>query len=177
MPSRVSILRKPLGHATTAHRLVAIGILVAALSSVAPADSQAADTSRVADDRAISVGHWDVVAVEWDGTPVDQELLSRLQVVFRADGSWAVLLRRMPVAEGTSTNRQDESPKTFDMETLGSEGIEPSRYRGIYRLDGDTRVFCLVRDGQPRPDEFSAPKHSDRMLVTLRRSRQPAERE
>lgn len=100
-------------------------------------------------------------------------MLARLQVVFRADGSWVVLLRRIPVAEGKSTNQQDESPKTFEMETLGSESIKPSRFRGIYRLDGDTRVFCIVPDGKPRPDEFSAPRHSDRMLVTLKRAKKP----
>ena len=124
----------------------------------------------VPDDRVISVGHWNVVAVEWDGEPVDEELLSRLQVVFQADGSWAVLLRRIPVAEGKSTNRQDDFPKTFEIETLGSEGIAPSRYKGIYRLDGDTRVFCMAPDGEPRPNEFSAPRHSGRMLVTLQRA-------
>jgi len=40
-------------------------------------------------------------------------------VINEADGSWAVLLRRIPVAEGRSTIRQDVSPKTFEMETLG----------------------------------------------------------
>jgi uncharacterized protein (TIGR03067 family) len=125
----------------------------------------------VPDDRVLSVGRWSVVAAVWDGTPVEQELLARLQVIFRADGSWAVLLRRLPVAEGKSTNRQDVSPKTFEMETLGSEGIEPARYTGIYRLDGDTRVLCIAPAGTPRPDEFSAPRHSGRMLVTLERVR------
>ena len=79
-------------------------------------------------------------------------------------------MRRIPVAEGTSTNRQDVSPKTFEMETLGSEGIEPARYAGIYRLDGDTGVLCIVPAGMPRPDGFAAPRHSGRMLVTLERA-------
>jgi uncharacterized protein (TIGR03067 family) len=124
----------------------------------------------VPDDRLISAGNWNVVAVEWDGKHVDQEWLARLQVVYQADGSWAVLMRRIPVAEGRSTHRQDVSPKTFEMETLGSEGIKPSRYTGIYQLDGDTRVLCVVREGEPRPAEFSAPRHSRRMLVTLKRA-------
>jgi uncharacterized protein (TIGR03067 family) len=71
--------------------------------------------------------------------------------------------------EGTSTNRQEESPKTFEMETLGSQSIKPKRYRGIYRLDGDTRVLCIAPDGKPGPDQFKAPKRSGRMLVTLKR--------
>lgn len=166
------------GHGTAAKRFVSRSLLCASLLACeALAGARAAGTSPGADDRSLSAGCWDVVAVEWDGSPVDQELLSRLQVVFQADGSWVVLLRRIPVAEGTSTNRQDASPKTFEMATLGSEGIEPSRYKGIYRLDGDTREFCIVPDGKPRPDEFSAPMHSDRVLVTLKRAQKPSVRE
>lgn len=145
--------------------------LVLFLTLVALAAGRPSGEAALPDDRALSAGCWNVVAVVWDGTPVDRELLARLQVIFRADGSWAVLLRRTPVAEGRSTNRQDVSPKTFEMETLGSEGIEPVRYTGIYRLDGDTRVLCIVPAGTPRPGDFSAPRHSGRMLVTLERAR------
>ena len=122
------------------------------------------------DDREVSAGAWDVVAVEWDGATIDPEWLARLKVIYRADGSWAVFLRRLPVAEGRSTTRQDSSPKTFEMATLGSEGIEPSRFIGIYRIDGDVRMLCIVREGMPLPDRFAAPRDSRRMLVTLRRS-------
>jgi uncharacterized protein (TIGR03067 family) len=145
--------------------------LFACVLLVVLAVGQPSGGAAVPDDRALSEGRWTVVAAVWDGTPVEQEMLARLQVIFRADGSWAVLLRRLPVAEGRSTNRQDVSPKTFEMETLGSEGIEPARYTGIYRLDGDTRVLCIAPAGMPRPDEFSAPRHSGRMLVTLERVR------
>lgn len=123
------------------------------------------------DDRASSAGRWDVVAVVWDGRPVEQELLSMFHVIYRADGSWEVLFKRIPVAEGTSTNSQDVSPKTFEMQTLGSGSIKPVRQTGIYRIDGDTRVLCMVSEGHPRPDEFSAPRHSGRILVTLERAK------
>lgn len=162
------------GRTDIASLLIGPGMLCAVvLALVVPSDAQVADAAPATDDRSISAGRWDVVAVEWDGSPVDQELLSRLQVVFQADGSWVVLLRSIPVAEGTSTNRQDTSPKTFEMQTLGSEGIHPSRFMGIYRFDGDTRVLCFAPDGKPRPEEFSAPRHSDRILVTLKRVQQP----
>jgi hypothetical protein len=71
-------------------------------------------------------------------------------VINEADGSWAVLLRRIPVAEGRSTTRQDVSPKTFEMETLGSDRIKPSRCLGIDRLDGDVRVLCIARQWDRR---------------------------
>jgi len=121
------------------------------------------------DDRAASAGHWAVVSVEWEGKPVDPEFLAMLRVDYQADGSWSVLFKKLPVAQGTSKSHQDQSPKTFEMATLGSEGIQPSRYVGIYRLDGDTRVLCIVREGKPRPDAFAAPSRSGRMLVTLKR--------
>jgi uncharacterized protein (TIGR03067 family) len=143
--------------------------LVPWFTLLAWAGSQPAGGAAGADDRVLSAGRWRVVAAVWDGTPVEQDVLARLDVIYRADGSWAVLLRRTPVAEGRSTNRQDVAPKTFEMETLGSEGIKPARYTGIYRLDGDTCVLCMVPAGMPRPDEFAAPRHSGRMLVTLER--------
>ena len=138
------------------------------LGSTAVAETPAAPPA--ADDRATSVGRWRVVAVEWNGRPVDPEILALLQVAYRADGSWAVLFKNLPVAEGKSTHCQDVTPKTFEMETLGSEGIEPSRYKGIYRVDGDARVLCFAPENEPRPDDFSAPRRSGRMLVTLERA-------
>ena len=138
----------------------------------AAGNAQVLETPPAADDRVASVGRWDVVSVEWDGRPVDQEFLAMFQVAYHADGSWAVLFKTLEVARGTSTNHPAESPKTFEMTPLGREGIEPSRYSGIYRLDGDTRVLCVVRHGKPRPDEFAAPRRSDRMLVTLRRAKE-----
>lgn len=117
------------------------------------------------------MGRWDLVSVEWDGKPVDPEFLAMIQVAYQADGSWTVLFKNRPVAQGTSTNHQDTSPKTFDMATLGSDAISPRRYTGIYRLDGDARLLCIVPADKPRPDEFTAPKRSGRMLVMLKRTR------
>ena len=154
--------------ATPSVWFVLFGTIATAL--VALAAGSASPEGAPPDDRALSAGRWTVVAVEWDGIPVTQEWLARLHVVYEADGSWAVLLRRIPVAEGRSTIRQDVLPKTFEMETLGSEGIKPSHYHGIYRLEGDVRVLCIVREGAPRPDDFAAPRGSNRMLVTLKRA-------
>jgi uncharacterized protein (TIGR03067 family) len=140
-----------------------------AFPPLAQVQAHAADAVPSPDDRASSAGRWKVVAVEWDGKPVDADLLKLLRVVYQADGSWAVMLRKLPVAEGRSAIHQERSPKTFEMEKLGSDRIPPSRFAGIYRLDGDTSLLCIVREGQPMPTDFTAPKGSDRMLVTLHR--------
>lgn len=173
--SRSTVLVMSFGRGDIASHLVGPRILYAVvLALVVQADAKLVDAAPATDDRSISVGRWDVVAAEWDGSPVDQELLSRIQVVFHADGSWLVLFRSIPMAEGMSVNRQEKSPKTFEMQIVGSEDTKPSRFTGIYRFDGDTRVLCFVPDGKPRPEEFSAPRHSDRMLVTLKRAQLPA---
>jgi uncharacterized protein (TIGR03067 family) len=152
------------------HRVVGKYAVPAAwLVAMAAGHAQTPTSKPAPDDRAISAGRWAVVAVEWDGKPVDPEFLKLLQVAYRPDGSWSVLFKSVMVAEGKSTNHQEVSPKTFEMATLGSEGIKPTRYWGIYRLDGDTRVLCIAPAGRPRPDRFEAPKRSARMLVTLKR--------
>jgi len=123
------------------------------------------------DDRAASIGLWDVVSVEVNGRQVDPELVALLQVVYRADGSWSVRFKGLPLADGTSTNDQAATPKTFEMETLASGHSTPLKYTGIYKLEDDTRQLCFVEAGQPRPDTFTAPRESRRVLVTLRRAK------
>lgn len=154
---------------TVAKLLARLFLLALAVSA---ATAYAQSPAATPDDREISVGRWDVASVEMNGRPVDPELLAMLQVIYRPDGSWAVLFKSLPIAEG-STYRQDESPKAFEMATLGSDSIKPSRYTGIYKHDGDTRVLCVAPDGKPRPDEFTAPRRSHRTLVTLKRAIEP----
>lgn len=150
--------------------LLAPVLLVLLATSGSPGCGTDADPP---DDRAVSVGLWDVVSVEVNGKQVDPELVAFLQVAYRGDGSWAVIFKGLPLAEGTSTNDQTATPKTFEMETLASEHSTPLKYTGIYRLEDDTRQLCFVEAGQPRPDTFTAPRGSRRVLVTLRRAARP----
>ena len=171
---RPLLLTRPAPSLASLHLILCSSLLPLALVAVMSAGyAQAPVAPAVPDDRTISAGRWAVVSVEWDGKPVDPEFLSLLHVIYQADGSWAVLFRSIPVAEGKSTNHEELSPKTFEMETLGSEGIKPSRYTGIYRLDGDIRSLCIAPTGKPRPDEFSAPRRSGRMLVKIRKVTAP----
>lgn len=162
----------------TPTRLDIVAMMTVSLAGLTLAAGAHPPAGTDADDRGGSVGGWEVVAAEVNGRPIDPELVSRLSVAFRQDGSWTVLFKSFPVAEGTSSNDQHANPKTFDVETVGSAAIEPTRYKpkrykGIYRLEGDSRVLCFVPDGEPRPDAFTAPERSRRTLVTLRRLRSP----
>lgn len=152
--------------ALTSAALAAVWLLLLATSGLSGCTAWAVP----ADDRAASVGMWDVVSVEVNGKQVDPELVALLQVAYRADGSWSVLFKGLPLAEGTSTNDETATPKTFEMDTLAGEHATPLKYTGIYRLEDDTRQFCFVEADQPRPDTFTAPRGSRRVLVTLRRA-------
>ena len=173
-----AVMRSAASHARACLLAVMLVVIAAAACTRASAQSldQASDAHRVQDDRAVSVGRWEVASVEVNGRPVDPELVAMLQVVYQADGSWSVLFKSLTVADGRSTHRQDLSPKTFEMETLGSESMKPIRYTGIYKLDGATRLLCFVPDGKPRPDAFVSPRRSGRILVTLRRPADSASR-
>lgn len=143
--------------------------MAAVLLSLVPALACGLPAARAADDRASSVGLWDVASVEMNGHEVDAEIAALLQVDYRADGSWAVLFKGLSLVEGTSTHDQEAVPKTFDAETRAGENAQPQKYVGIYRIEDDARVLCFVEEGKPRPDAFAAPRGSGRLLVRLKR--------
>lgn len=122
------------------------------------------------DDRTVSVGHWDVIVVEINGRKLDGEIAAMLQVAYRENGSWALLFKGLPLAEGTSSIDPEASPKSFEMETVTGGETMPRTFLGIYRIDGDSRQLCFVEDGAPRPDTFTAARGSGRVLVTLKRT-------
>jgi len=122
-----------------------------------------------ADDRAASVGVWAVEAVEVNGKQVDPETSALLRVSYRADGSWAVHFNGLPVGEGTSRHDPEARPRTFDMQTLGGTKTPARTYVGIYMMEDDIRRLCFVSADMDRPDAFTSPRGSGRILVVLRR--------
>lgn len=155
---------------TAMMRLVVAGGAWATLALIdARADSRSPAIA-VADDRAASTGVWDVVTVEMNGRRLEDEFVAMLKIAYQADGAWTVLFKGLVVGEGRSQNDPNTNPKTFEMETRGGRKTKPRRYTGIYRMEGDSRQLCFVSDGMPRPDDFTAPRKSGRILVTLRRT-------
>lgn len=122
------------------------------------------------DDRTVSAGHWDVIAVEINGRKLEGEIAAMLQLAYRENGSWALLFKGLPLTEGTSTIDPDATPKSFEMETVTGGETMPRKFLGIYRSEGDSRQLCFVEDGAPRPDTFTAARGSERILVTLKRA-------
>ncbi|MGB8853964.1 MAG: TIGR03067 domain-containing protein [Pirellulales bacterium] len=122
-------------------------------------------------DMPTSAGRWQVTRVEVNGKLVNQEFIDLLTVEYLADGSWVVLLKGLPVGEGTSRVDEAVLPKAFEMETLGSAGKPGRRYIGIYDTADETRRLCFVSADRPRPREFHSTAAGGEILVTLRRSR------
>lgn len=125
------------------------------------------------DDRVQGAGTWRVAHVQVNGRTVDPEITSMLAVRYAADGSWVVLFKSIPMAEGASTVDQSTQPKSFDMRTLGS-GNSPHAgraYLGIYEGHDDARRLCFVPAGSPRPAEFRSTLAGGEILVELRRAR------
>jgi uncharacterized protein (TIGR03067 family) len=139
-----------------------VAVALAVLATVASAADR---------DVATAAGRWQVTSVEVNGKPVDQEFTDRLTVDYAADGSWVVLLKRLPVGEGTSGVDEMAKPKAFHMETVGAAGTRGRRYIGIYDAEADTRRLCFVSDDRPRPREFRSTATGGEILVTLRRDR------
>lgn len=160
---RIAMRTSPSGSTLTVGGLAACAVVFLAVApEPAPPDP----------DRTVSVGLWQVVAVEVNGRPVDADIAAMLAVVYAADGRWRVLFKSIPVAEGVSSNDPSTTPKSFVMQTRGPPdgSREGDRYVGIYELQGDVRRFCFVPADKPRPDGFTSSRGSGRILVTLVRS-------
>ena len=155
---------------SVAMRLVLVGGAWTTLALMADGGGLRAPVDVVADDRSVSAGMWGVVTVEMNGKRLDDEFVAMLKIAYQADGAWTVLFKGLVVGEGRSQNDPATNPKTFEMETRGGKKTKPRRYTGIYRMEGDSRQLCFVSDGMPRPDDFTAPRKSGRILVTLRRT-------
>ena len=122
------------------------------------------------DDRAASAGRWQIARVEVNGKLVDPEFTDMLALDYAADGGWVVLLKAVPVGEGTSTVDETATPKAFEMETRGAGGKRGRRYVGIYETTGDTRRLCFVSADRPRPREFRSTANGGEIVVELGRT-------
>jgi uncharacterized protein (TIGR03067 family) len=108
------------------------------------------------------VGEWDVKSRMVGGQrkdPVDGST-----VKFTADGG--AKFTGGPSIAGTYTADPTKDPAEFDIKpsaTTTAPGLT-----GIYRVDGDTLILCLIQKG-PRPTKFESPPGSRVLLFTVKR--------
>ena len=150
-----------------------LACLIVGARPVRPA--AAADDAReqaIRDDRELMAGEWRVVSVVRDGRRMDRAGMG-VTVVNGIDGQWHLLSEGLKIAEGFNGIDPTTTPKTLDLVGVQAsvDGLRGRQYLGIYEVNATTRRMCFAPAGQPRPDAFTSPEGSGRILVELERVR------
>ena len=153
-----------------------LGCLIIGARPVTPI--AAADDAReqaIRDDRELMAGEWRVVSVVRDGRRLDRSGMDRsgmvVTVVNGIDGQWHLLSEGLKIAEGFNGIDPTTTPKTLDLVGVQAsvDGLRGRQYLGIYEVTATTRRMCFAPAGRPRPDAFTSPEGSGRILVELER--------
>jgi uncharacterized protein (TIGR03067 family) len=142
-----------------------VGLCFAATVPLAAAGD--AKDEAIKKDRMKFEGTWQVVEI--NGNKVDDPDAKKITVVNEADGKWRLLVDGKEVARGTNEMEPTKKPKAIDLtETEGDAKGQTAL--GIYEVGDDERkVCCTTVPGMERPDAFSAPAGSGRILAVLKR--------
>ena len=120
-------------------------------------------------------GHWEVVGLVENGQVIPREAIKK----------WLPSGGRARIADNAiifkSPQDGQSHVKVFSLDaTQFPKGItittrEQQKSQGIYRFDNDQLIVCFSDPAQnQRPNDFSAAKGSNRMLMTLVRASAPA---
>ena len=143
-----------------------VGLLLAAAVPLATAGD--AKDEAIKKDRMKYEGTWQVVSLEVDGNKADEQDAKKITVVNEADGKWRLEVDGKVIARGTSEIDPTKKPKAIDLtETEGDD--KGTTALGIYEVGDDERKVCYAKAGMERPDDFSAPAGSGRILAVLKR--------
>jgi uncharacterized protein (TIGR03067 family) len=112
-------------------------------------------------------GTWTAVAAERDGKPADELKGNRL--TFRGE-SFVIQRDDRTVYKGTYRADHAKKPARIDFRNLEGDA-KGQRWRGIYRLEGDT--LTIVDNApdvtKPRPAQFATRPGSGHVMLTFRR--------
>lgn len=140
-----------------------LGVLVAPLLAGGDAKDDA-----IKSDRKKYEGTWQVMSLEVDGNISSEEDAKKFTVTNEADGRWTLEKEGEVVARGTSEIDPTKVPRTIDFVVIDNDG-STKKALGIYELGDDTRKVCLVEEGRPRPNDFSASAGTERIYAVLKR--------
>jgi uncharacterized protein (TIGR03067 family) len=133
-------------------------ILVAACG--ARADAEGAREKQPMDDQEIIQGTWSLVSGERNGTPLPNEVLQLVRLIF--DGNKLTTKHRDQTTEATFKLDPAKSPREIDVDMEGSVG------KGIYLLDGDSLKIIHGEVGSERPMDLAKGGHGLTVLVLRR---------
>ena len=143
-----------------------VGLFLAAAVPLAVAGD--AKDEAIKKDRMKFEGTWQVVSLEIDGNKAEEQDAKKITVVNEADGKWRLEVDGKVIARGTSEIDPTKKPKAIDLtETEGDDKGKTAL--GIYEVGDDERKVCYAKAGMERPDDFSAPAGSGRILAVLKR--------
>jgi len=88
-------------------------------------------------------------------------------VTLTKDGKFLIKAGKDDLEQMTFTFDAKKDPPEIDIAEPRA-GMGAKVMKGIYKIDGDTLLICVTRDGD-RPKMFESPAGSANMLITLKR--------
>ena len=143
-----------------------VGLFCAAAVPLAAAGD--AKEEAIKKDRMKYEGVWQVVSLEIDGNKPDEQGAKKITVANEADGKWTLEADGKVIARGTSEIDPTKKPKAIDLTQKEADDTEKT-FLGIYEIGDDERKVCYAKPGMERPDDFSVPAGSGRILAVLKR--------
>ncbi|HEX3148208.1 MAG TPA: TIGR03067 domain-containing protein [Gemmataceae bacterium] len=141
--------------------LALAGLALVALAAPKPADKDADEPLKKL------AGDWAITAWTAGGEDLPAEALADTRwsvkgdkYVFKTDGE---------KEEGTIKLDPAAKPATIDLAITAGEDKGKTQV-GIYKIDGDTVVFCFNKPGEKdRPKDFKATADNDFILITVKK--------
>lgn len=130
-------------------------------------DAEAFQT-RVHDELAKIQGTWRQVSAVANGSKLPDESIRDVRVMFKGNKKDVRIENDLVAADVLVELDPTTNPMIWD-ETPHLEGQEPTTFRGIYKIDGDTLTRCVAPPEEDRPTEFASKPKSGHTLQVFER--------
>lgn len=173
VPARVIALEGKVGKSMDLIRLkwltaLALGVVVtgAGVAAVVPAALAAADDAAVVKAELKKLqGRWVPVTAETEGVKKEVDGAEQFEFDGDAFNTWH---GGHAEEQGTIALRASKNPKEIDLTVQGGRN-DGKAHLAIYAWDGANLKFCTVKEGHPRPTDFTTKPGDGRFLVVMKR--------